>query len=47
MKSSLFIICAAALLAVTIAGCTYHEHYYGEERMIDEGVVVREGYIVE
>jgi len=35
------------VMALYITGCTYHEHYQGEETMVDEGVVVREHYIVE
>lgn len=38
---------AGLISAVAITGCTYHEHYYGEERMVDEGIVVQEEYIVE
>lgn len=35
-----------ALYAACIVGCTYNEHYYGEEKMLDEGVVVDEHYVV-
>lgn len=47
ISSLLITVLFVITLAVTITGCTYEKHYYGEEKMIDEGVVVREHYIVE
>ena len=41
------IIAVCAVMAVSIIGCTYHDHYYGQEEMVDEGVVVQERYVVE
>ena len=45
---SIFImITVCAMLTLSIIGCSYHDHYYGQEKMVDEGVVVRERYVVE
>ncbi|MDX9702039.1 MAG: hypothetical protein RBU23_03240 [Candidatus Auribacterota bacterium] len=45
--NGLLIILAGILMAVAVAGCTYHEHYHGTSRIVDEGVVVSEGYVVQ
>lgn len=47
LRTSLLMLFVATVVCVTIMGCTYHEHYHGSETMVDEGVVVREHYVVE
>lgn len=44
---TLLLIGIVGVVALFITGCTYHEHYQGTEKIIDEGVVVREHYVVE
>ena len=44
---TLLLIGIIGVVALFITGCAYHEHYQGTETMIDEGVVVREHYVVE
>jgi len=45
---SIFVMTAVcAVFTVSIIGCSYHEHYHGQEKMVDEGVVVQERYVVE
>ncbi|MCD6460836.1 hypothetical protein J7L67_09255 [bacterium] len=45
--SFFLIVNTCFILGISIAGCTYNEHYYGQEHMVDEGVVVQEKYVVE
>ncbi len=34
-------------LVLSVSGCTYNKHYTGTEKIIDDGVVIREHYVVE
>ncbi|MCB1195877.1 hypothetical protein KDK77_06805 [bacterium] len=44
MKKIRGIICLISLAATlcAVAGCTYHEHYYGVGSLADKDVVVKE-----
>jgi len=48
LHSMILLLFVTVVFTISITGCSYHEHYNGsEEKIVDEGVVVRERYIVE